>query len=473
MNNYNQNGFSLKRELGLFTGTMLVAGLVIGSGVFKKIIPMAQANISGTAILLAWVIAGLITLLGALSVGGLSSLTDKSGGTYEYFRISFGKLFAFISGWSDFMIVGTGVNAALAFFFAQTINAIVTIPDPLESLAHISIGNYIFPFESSGIKFVAILTIIVLTIINSIGTKESGIFNNIVTSIKILGVALIIIVGLSKPTPINNLASETSIITEQGFSFLGNFLTAMLAAFWAYDGWIYVTNITGEVINPKRNMPLILIFGIFIAIIVFIAMNFVYLRLVPIESLKLVTDNEVGAIFIAQSLFGDIGKTILTVVILFCVFGALNSNLVSLPRKYYQMAIEGYFFSNAKKINPKFRTPIIALIYSMIWSSLLVVSNTFDTLTNMVVFTAFIFYGALCLALIKMKRNKTITVKVPGYPYAPILFLAFSTIFLTNTLITEPKDSLFGLFLIISSMPFYFYFRLSNGGISLKSRKIT
>lgn len=461
MSNKNNSNLTFTRELGLFTCTMIVAGLVIGSGVFKKIIPMAQTNIGEIPILIAWAIAGLITLFGALSVGGLSSLTEESGGTYEYFRLSFGKFFAFISGWSDFMIVGTGVNAALAFFFAQTINSFVTLPNPFESLANISFANFIFPFQYSGIKLVAIITIVFLTAINCIGTRESGVFNNLITSAKIIGILIVISFGLTHSGPHTNVLPEAikNVPTPTGFSFLSGFFTAMLAALWAYDGWIYVTNITGEVKNPKRNIPLALTLGILITISIYLILNFVFMRIVPVDVLRTIPENEIGALVVANALLGSYGSTILSILILVCVFGALNSNIVSIPRKYYQMAHEGYFFSKVKEIHPRFRTPIKALIYSMVWSSILVLSGSFDMLTDMVVFTAFVFYGSLCVALIKMKRNGVIKVNVAGYPFAPIIFLTFSSIFLIHTLFTEPNKSLFGLILILSSIPFYFYFK--------------
>jgi basic amino acid/polyamine antiporter, APA family len=461
MKDKKQNELTLKRELGLTTSTLLVAGLVIGSGIFKKIIPMSQTGIGEISILLAWAAAGLISLLGALSVGGLASLTEESGGTYEYFKLSYGKFFAFISGWSDFMIIGTGVNAALAFLFAQAVNSLIPLPNPLQSWEHISLLNFIYPFANSGIKIVGIGTIVILTGVNCIGARESGIVNNIITSAKILGILILITFGLTNAKPDVAVAVGTlnSISSPKGLQFLSSFLTAMLYALWAYDGWIYTANISGEIINPKRNVPMALAFGILIAMSLYLLLNYVYMHIIPLETLRSVTDNEIGALVIAEIILGQYGRTLLLILILVCVFGALNSNIISLPRKYYQMAHEGYFFSNAKKIHTRFRTPVVALIYSMIWSCILLFSGSFDMLTDMVVFTAFVFYGLLCLALIKLKRNGTIKVKVVGYPVAPIIFLLFSIVLTVHTIWTEPKKSAFGLILILSSIPFYFFFK--------------
>lgn len=454
------NGPGLKRELGLVTSTLLVASLVIGSGVFQKIIPMSQTNIGEIYILLAWALAGLITLIGALSVGGLASLTEESGGTYEYFRLSFGKFFAFISGWSDFMIVGTGANAAMAFFFAQTVNSLIPLPDPFQAWEHISIANFIFPFKDSGIKIVGISTTIILTGVNCLGTRESGVINNIITSAKILGILILAILGLTYSKPDNQIVNEvTNVISSpNGVLFINNFLKAMMAALWAYEGWIFATNISGEIVNPKKNLPIALTYGILITMFVYLLLNYVFMQIVPLETLRNVHENEVGALLIAEVLLGSYGKTFLSILILICVLGALNSNIISLPRKYYQMAHEGYFFSGAKKINGKFRTPVIAMIYSMIWSCILLLSGSFEMLSDMVIFTAFVFYGLLSLALLKMKRNGSIKVKVAGYPLAPVLFLIFSLVLTFHSIWTEPKKSAFGLILILSGIPFYFYF---------------
>jgi basic amino acid/polyamine antiporter, APA family len=463
MNSREQNGISLKREIGLFTSTLLVTGLVLGSGVFKEIVPMSKDGLGELSILLVWLFAGLISLLGALSVGGLSSLTDESGGSYEYFRLSFGGLFAFISGWADFMIVGTGVSAALASFVGETVNYLTPLQNPLQSLEHIKIANFFTPFADFGIKIVGIGAIIILTILNFFGSRESGIINNIITSAKILGILILIIFGLSHlPTKSSEIIESTNTIISTNGNYLSIFLTAMLSALWAYDGWIYATNISGEIKNPKKNLPKALAFGILITTSIYILLNYVFVQIIPISDFRLMPETETGAIPVAQVLLGPYGKNIITVLIIICVIGALNSNIVSLPRKYYQMAHEGYFFSSAKTIHPRFRVPVNALIYSMVWSCILLMSGSFKMLSDMVVFTAFVFYASLCIALIKMKRNCTIKTRVFGYPLAPILFLLFSTIFLINTIWTEPQKSLIGLILILSSIPFYYYFRHTN-----------
>lgn len=451
----------LKRELGLFTSTLLVVGLLVGSGVFKKIIPMSQTGLGEISILLAWAAAGAISLLGAFSVGGLASLTDESGGTYEYFRLSFGKFIAFLSGWADYIIIGTGASAAMAYLFAQTVNAIVTLPDPLQSWEHISIAGFIFPFANSGIKLVGIAAIVVLTGINSLGTRKSGIINNVITMAKISGIILLIILGLLYTSPeVSETGTRAALLSPQtGLPYLSAFLTAMLAALWAYEGWVFAANISGEIRNPKRNVPLALAFGIMITMALYILINFVYMHIIPLDILRGVSENEIGAVLIAEKVLGTYGRILLLILIVICVMGALNSNVISLPRKYFRMAQEGYFFKSAGKVHPRFRTPVNALLYSMSWSCLLLISGSFDMLSDMVIFTGFVFYAMLCIALIKLKRNGTIKTRVTGYPIAPVIFLLFSAALTINTIVVMPKQSFLGLLFILSGIPFYYFFR--------------
>src|SRR5450631_826666 len=188
----NESENTLLRALGIFTAILLVAGIMIGSGVFKKIIPMAQTGLNETWILSAWILAGVITMFGAFNLAGLASLTEESGGVYEYLRLSFGNFFSFLYGWTDFTIIGTASVAALAFIFAQTINTLIPLTNPLQQWQDISIGHLIYPFADSGIKLLAIVTTIILTWVNYRGVKESGMLNNIFTSAKILGILILI-----------------------------------------------------------------------------------------------------------------------------------------------------------------------------------------------------------------------------------------------------------------------------------------
>jgi len=454
----------LKRVLGLFTAVLLVSGIMIGSGVFKKIIPMSQTGLSEGWILGAWIIAGIITMFGAFTISGLSSITEESGGIYEYLRLSFGNFFSFLFGWTDFAIIGPASMAALGYIFAQTVNSIIPLPDPLHALEHISIADFIFPFANSGIKLLAITAIALLTWINYLGVKKGGSISNVITSAKILGILIIIVFGLfyTAPAMDNAAVTITNPVTLNGTAFYSAMFGAMLSAFWAYDGWSNITYISGEIKNPKRNLPFAIIIGVSIAMFLYVLVNYAYMNVLPLEKLRAVHQNTIGAVVVAETMIGKIGKTLIVVLIMVSVFGSLNGVTMAHTRVYFQMARENYFFNGFAKVHPKYRTPYISLFYTFLWSSVLVMSGTFDILTDMVIFAGFLFYAMVAAALFKMKSNGTIKTKVIGYPVIPVILILFSTALIVNTFMVHTKYSMIGLGLILTGVPFYFYFKRKN-----------
>lgn len=452
---------TLKRVLGLTTGILLVAGMMIGSGVFKKIIPMAQTGLSETWIILAWIGAGIITMFGAFTLAGLANLTEESGGVYEYLRLSFGNFFSFLFGWTDFTTIGCASIAALAFIFAQTVNVFIPLGNPLASIDHFSVAGFIFPFADGGIKLLAIAVIMLLTWVNYRGVQNGGFVNNVITSAKILGILLLIIFGLSY-----SAASETQpVITAQptlelhGMALFSAVLAAMLSAFWAYDGWSNISFIAGEIKNPKRNIPIAIMSGVAIAMLLYVLVNVAYMHVLPLQALRAINQSQIGAAVVAETLLGKVGQTLIVLLIMISVFGAINGIILAHARIYYRMAQEKFFFKKAATVHPVYRTPSGALIYTMVWSCILVISGTFDMLTNMVIFAGFLFYSLVAVALFKMKRNGTITAKVIGYPVIPAFITLFSIALLVNTVVTEPKQSLIGLGLVLSGVFFHFYFK--------------
>jgi APA family basic amino acid/polyamine antiporter len=451
---------TLKRVLGLGTGILLVAGMMIGSGVFKKIVPMAQTGLSEAWIIAAWVGAGVITLFGAFTLAGLSSLTEESGGVYEYLRLSFGNFFSFLFGWTDFTIMGCASVAALGFIFAQTVNVFIPLGNPFQSLEHLSIAGFIVPFADGGIKLLAIAAIVLLTWVNYRGVQNGGLVNNIVTTAKIIGILFLIILGLSyAPANEKAIVATAPAVSLQGTALVSAVLAAMLSAFWAYDGWSNISFITGEIKNPKRNIPIAIMTGVATAMLLYVLVNIGYMNVLSLDSLRTVDESRIGAAVVAETLLGKAGQSLIVLLIMIAVFGSLNGIILAHARIYYRMAQEKYFFKKAATVHPVYRTPSVALLYTMIWSCVLVLSGTFDMLTNMVIFAGFLFYGLIALALFKMKRNGTIRTKVIGYPVIPAIIMLFSVALLINTIITEPRQSLIGLGLVLSGVFFYLYFR--------------
>jgi APA family basic amino acid/polyamine antiporter len=450
---------TLARSLGVVTGTLLVAGVIIGSGVFKKIVPLAQTGLSEAWIMTAWVVAGLFTLGGAFNLAALATLTKESGGIYEYLRLAFGNFASFLFGWTDFAIIGSASVAALGFIFAQTVHSLLPLPNPLQAWAQVSIGQVIYPFADSGIKLLALGTISVLTWVNYRGVAAGGTLSNLFTGAKILGLLLLVVVGIFVATPAQTaLALPSPTLTASSGSFFSAFFSALLSIFWAYDGWVDLSFVTGEMKNPTRDVPRAIIGGVALAIGVYVLVNYAYLHVLSLAQLAAVGPNEIGAAVVAEAAVGKWGKTGVTLLIMVSVLGTLNAVLLSHSRIYFRMAQERFFFARAAQVHPRYRTPHLALIYTLGWSSLLVISGTFDLLTDLVIFATFLFYGLIAVAVLKLKRQGKLTGPTRGYPFLQILLLLFALTLLGNTILTQPKQSLLGLGLVATSLPFYGYF---------------
>lgn len=446
----------LQRVLGLPTAILLVAGIMIGSGVFKKIVPMAQSLPDEPLIIAAWITAGVITMFGAFTYAGLSTLTTESGGVYEYLRLMYGDFPSFLFGWAIFTIFGSGALAALAFVFAQSVNTLIPLP---------AMGAG--PFAAWGIKLLAVLTISLLTWFNTRGIRKGGILNNIVTSAKITGILLLIIVALLThhivETSRNAMTAPPGTVAFTTTAWFSGFFAAMLSALWAYDGWANITYITGEIRNPRRNMPYAIIGGVGIAMALYVLLNVGYMRVLSLERLARLGPDQIAAAEVAGALMGKAGTITISLLIMACTFSALNGCIITYARVYFQMARENVFFKNAAKVHPTALTPHIALIYSAFWSIVLVTTGTFDEITNLIVFASYGFFGLAAFGLVRMKRKGRITAKVIGYPVIPWLIILFCATLMINTVLIQPVHSLIGALLIVSGIPFYLYFKRRTG----------
>ncbi len=427
---------------------------------------MAHSLMSEKWILLAWIFAGIITMFGAFTYAGLASMTKDTGGVYEYLRLIYGKFFAFLFGWTIFTIGGSGAIAALAFVFSQSVNTIIHLPDPFHTLKDISIGGLISPFAGSGIKIFAVLTISILTWINYRGVKKGGVLNNIVTAAKISGIILLILMGLfyTNPEAVNQ-ESEIPSNPLTGIALFSGLFGAMLSAFWAYDGWVNITYVTGEIKNPQKNLPLSIIAGVGIAMTLYVLVNYAYMQVLPVSSLAAVGENQIAAAVVAGVLIGKSGTIIIALLIMICTFGAVNACIIVYPRVYYRMAQAGSFFKKAAYVHPVFRTPYVSLLYSLAWSSILIITGTFDLLTNLIIFTGFLFFGMVAWGVVRLKRKGVISTKVIGYPVIPFIIILFSAALVINTIIIHPGQSLMGFLLVLSGVPFYFYFKQKSRAV--------
>ncbi len=453
----------LTRALGLSYVIIIVISNMLGSGVFKKIAPMAAELHSSGWILLVWLAAGIITLFGALSNGEVAGLLADTGGEFVYLRTIYGRFFSFLYGWSLFTVIQTAAISGVAYVFTQSLNSIMPIPDMLSSLQQFTIGGVFYPFQDFGIKLTTILLILFLTFLNMSGLKSGAWVNKAVLILVGAGLLAIVLAGLagghssaSMPMAAGGMAAGNTVT-------LSSFYTAMLAAFWAYQGWVSVGFIGGEVKDPHRNIPRGIIAGVGIVIIVYLVVNYTFLTLLSIPQLEQINNsgNQIAGIEAVRGIWGNGGVLFISLLILISTLGCTNASILTGARPYFAMARQGLFFRGTGRLNSH-NVPSASLLWQGIWASILVLSGTFDQLTDMLIFAVYIFYGATTLGVFILRRRMPDAhrpYKTWGYPVVPALFVLFCVGLFFNTIITRPREAGIGLSLILLGIPVYFLLR--------------
>lgn len=459
-----QKKTQLVRGLGLTAAMMIVAGSMIGSGIFRKPATMAGQLLSPELLIVVWIVAGLITFIGALTNAEIAGMIDATGGQYAYFRKMYGDFTAFLYGWSIFAVIQTGSQAAIAYVFSEYLGYFFKYPQLPQSMQDFSIfmpfvGD-IHPFLDFGTKAVAILCIIFLTGINYLGVVFGGIVQTIVTFIKIASIILLsLLLFTFGQGSFANVYSGFHIPTETMTSIISVIGLALAGAFWAYDGWNNVTFVAGEIKNPQRNVPLALLYGTLIVMAVYVVINVAFLYVLPIDEMS---KSPLVAATAAEKIFGVNGASIISIAVIISTFGALNGSILATARVQFAMARDKMFFSPLGKIHPKFGTPHVSLVVQGIWSCVLVLSGSFDTITDYVIFAAWLFYmlGAAGVFVLRKKMPEVDRpYKVWGYPVVPAIFVVFSLLFLINSIISDSQDAAMGTILILSGLPIYFYWK--------------
>lgn len=454
------NQRNLVRTLGLGYVVIFVVANIIGSGVYKKIAPMAAELHSSVWILLAWVVGGIITLFGALSNAEVAGLLADTGGDFVYFKKIYNRFFAFLYGWSLFAVIQTATISSLAYVFAQSLNSIVHIPGIFTSFQQFTIGGVFFPFQDFGIKITAILLILLLTALNISGLKSGAGTSRAILYLVFTGLLVIVIFGFGSSAlkPANFM--DVRELTNNSVS-LSSFYTAMLAAFWAYQGWVSVGFIGGEVKDPTRNIPRGIVMGVFVVIFIYLLVNVTYLTLLSIPELEQVhvAGNQIAAVEAVRGFWGAGGVLFISLLILLTTLGCTNASILTGARPYYAMARERLFFPGIGKLN-KANVPGNSLLWQGIWASVLVLSGTFDQLTDMIIFAVFIFYGATSLGVFILRLRMPDVhrpYKVWGYPVVPAIFILFCIGLFVNTIVTRPREAAIGMVLILLGIPVFFF----------------
>lgn len=466
----------IKRSLGFWVALSIVVGGAIGSGIFKK--PAAMSGHLGDAywLIAVWVITGVISLFGALTNAEIASMMPSTGGQYVFYKKVYGNFMAYIYGWALFSVIQSGSIASILYVFAEYSQKFINLPRLDAATEHSIVWNLpigtIYPLENIGVKGLTIAIIWLLTLVNARGAVLGGTVQLVFTALKLF--AMLFIVGIIFGFGGADSSPSFMVFNSETFKTVtvAGIVAAMSGAFWAYDGWNNLTYVAGEVKTPQRNIPRALLFGLLIVMAVYIIINFAYLYVYDVAAMathKLVAADAVSMVI------GLGGALVVAAAIMLSTFGAGNGSILASSRVYYAMAQEGYFFKWVKSLSPKYSTPINSLVLQATWASVLVLSGTFDMLTDMLVFVAWIFYtlSALSVILLRVREpNTPRPYKVPGYPVIPILFILVSVTFLVITLKTDITDylagkvpvinSLFGLVIVALGIPFYFYFKKQN-----------
>jgi APA family basic amino acid/polyamine antiporter len=427
----------LKRDMGLFSAASVIAGIMIGSGIFYiGSFVLQRSNGAAGFSMMVWLAGGIISLLAGLCYAELGAAMPRSGGAYIYMREAFGPLVAFTSGWTGFWVSQSGSISALAVGLAMYFSAF-------------------FPLSAWGIKIFAVAVIILLTVINSFGVKLGSIVQNIFMMGKLIPILLIAVLGL-----ILGRAHTPMTLSPGTGNFIGPFAIALVASLWAYEGWTNLNTVAEEIKNPRRNLPLAIIIAITGVTAVYLIFNYALFRVLPAATI-IASDPKPGAVA-AQQLLGGAGQAVFVIGAFLSIFGSCNGCVLAFPRSYYAMAKDGLFFKWFGRVHPKYKTPVPALIASAVVSILLIFTGTFSQLTTMVVFSSWIYYILTIISVFILRRKypeMKRPYKVWGYPYLPIIVVLASTFILVNTLLEDPRSSLIGLIVPLIGVPVYFLFR--------------
>ncbi len=423
----------LRRALRLPHATALVVGTIIGASIFVQPSEITGQVPSIPAVLLVWLLSGVLTLFGALVCAELASIYSRSGGVYVYLKESFCPALGFLWGWAMFWTMHSGIIAAIAVIFARYV-------------------AYFAPLGDVGTKGVAIGAILVLSFINYLGVEHGSLVQMLFTAGKLLAVVLIVGLGIffgaGLPEHFVPSASRATVTP-------GSFTLALMAGLFAFGGWHMVTYSAEETVHPRRTIPRALILGTIIVTGCYIALNTVYFYILPLD--KVASSTRVAA-DAADAVFGFGGGVLMSGLVIFSTFGALNGIILAGPRVYYSMAQDGLVFRWMGEIHSRYRTPHRSIAMQAVWSSVLVATGTYRALFTRVVYTEWIFFGMMAIGLFLLRRRSEIErdYSIWGYPWVPGLFVLSSFAIVISHVASNPQESLIGLSLVVVGLPVYY-----------------
>ena len=421
------------RRLGLFSGTMAVVGGIIGGGIFRTPATVAERLRSPGLVLLAWVIGGIVALIGAFCFGELGHRRPRAGGGYVYLRETFGALPAFLYGWTLVLVIATGAIAAVAVTFADYTLALFGLPH-----------RFSMPL--------AVAAIVFHTAINYVGVRPAAITQNIFTLLKLAALAVLIGAGIFAASP----AAPSRALPAPLTSGIG---AALVPILFTYGGWQQTNFIAEEIVEPERNLPKALVYGVAIVVMVYLLANIAYLRVLGVDGLAAST---APAADMMHSLLGAAGGKIIAAGIAVSTFGFLNLVILVTPRVLQAMAADGVFFRRFAVLHPTYQTPTAAIVALAIFAVVLTLTGTFGQLVDYVTFGDWIFFGATVAGLyVYRARDQGIQTgfRVPGYPVTPALFVLAAAYVVFSAVASNPKNAAIGAGLIALGVPAFLSWR--------------
>jgi APA family basic amino acid/polyamine antiporter len=445
----------LKRQLSLFDAVMLIAGDMIGTGIFISTGAIAETLPTPGGVLLVWLFGGLLALTGALTCAELSASLPYAGGDYIYIREAYGKLMGFLSGWSSFLVTFSGAIA----FLAVILNGFVSFFVPALGSAEVifSIPLPLVPIQATRGMIFSMAVVLILSGLHCLGVRQGTWMQNVLTILKIGALLGIIVFGFFFGQ--GSGAHFEPLFDWDKITNLSVFAAAFIPVIFAYSGWNAVTYIAGEVRDPERNLPRALLFGVLIVTVLYLAINAVYIYAVPVTEMK-------GALRMSEvattALFGVTTSAWITAMITISILGALNAVTMIGPRIYYAMAKDGVFFRRLTYVHPKFATPAGAIIVQAVWACLLILTNTWGTLFTYVsvVITLFSAFTVGSVIVLRYKRPELKRpYKLWGYPIVPLLFVLIHLWIVWGAVKEKPFESLVGVFIVALGIPVYLIWR--------------
>jgi basic amino acid/polyamine antiporter, APA family len=456
---------SFKPTLGLFDATMIVAGSMIGSGIFIVSADITRNVGSAGWLIAVWLITGFMTLTAALSYGELSAMFPKAGGQYVYLKEAFNPLAGFLYGWSFFTVIQTATIAAVGVAFSKF--AAYLIPSLSEKNIIADLGF----IQISAAQIVSIILIVLLTAINTRGIEGGKLIQRVFTSAKLLALFGLIVFGFFMAKQSfwsENWQTGFTAVKEQkdvigswlpisGAALVGAIAASMAGSIFSSDAWNNVTFIAGEIKNPQKNIGLSLFLGTLIVTVIYVCANLMYLNVLPLNGIAH-AENDRVAVAAAKGIFGDAGTYVIAILIMVSTFGCNNGLILAGARVYNTMAKDGLFFKKAAELN-KNNVPAFALWAQCIMACILCLSGTYGKLLDMISFVVVLFYAITILGIFKLRKDRPDAerpYKAFGYPVLPIIYIILAIVFCVFLIKMSPAYAGFGLGIVFAGIPVYY-----------------